>query len=493
MSAEASRPRQSEPVTDKYGLKSSIAAVREILQKNAAAIAESDVVDELSKQKQASYQEKLHLQEELQNQRALLKDLSSKTEHAKAEALREKSMRLILEEAYSKLEDHRKEILSQLDTTKSSQAGMEEKIVRLHEDLDKQNTEFEKERAKWEELMKAMREQDEASKREIGRLDARLAASQQEVKDTASTIEDLQKQVEFAESRHTETVHGYKDIIDKLNSRIEKGRFETIEDLQKRLEEAESNYETTAKELQSTREDLLSFRQFSDKRQETVLSQKAGEKVYEELESAEASLKEAERELESNKETVATLEKEDNDDYKKKDKDDSDKTGEEKDNDVSKKKDKDDNSDKKDNDDSDKKDKDDNSDKKDNDDSDQTPEERAAAAKSQRTVELAKAKLNVKKCTLKLRQTLKKLDGLYKRRLELVKSEVSGTKEDLNTVMARLRSVGADATKAQSDYANFQSRKAQMLQDKDASNKKRAAADDKGEESTTADKRQKQS
>lgn len=159
-----------------------------------------------------------------------------------------------------------------------------------------------------------------------------------------------------------------------------------------------------------------------------VLSKKASEKVCEELETTEASLKEAEKELESNKEAVERLEK-----------DDSEKTGE---------------------------------------------------ALSQHISELAKAKLDAKKGALKLRQLLKKLDGLYQRRLQLVKSEVSGTKEDLDTVMQRLRSVSADATEAQADYADFQSRKAASLEDKDAASKKRAADDE--DESASGDKRQKQ-
>lgn len=247
MSGGASQSGPRESASDKYGLKSSIAAVREILLKSA--FTESDVVDELNRQKQESYQEKLHLQEEIQKQRCLFKDLTSKTEHAKEEAQREKSMRLVLEEAYGKLEDHRKELMSQLETTKSSQAGMEEKISKVREDLEQQNTEFEKERAKWEDMVKAMRAQDEYSKKEIGSLEARLLSAQQEAKDAESEIRELKKQVLDADTRHTDMVKGYEDVIGRLNIRIEKGQLDIIEDLQKRLAEAESNYETTLEKV----------------------------------------------------------------------------------------------------------------------------------------------------------------------------------------------------------------------------------------------------
>lgn len=243
MSEGASQARPSESSTDKYGLMSSIAAVREIILNSATA--ENDAVEELNTTKQQSYQEKLQLEEELQKQRNVLKDLGSKAEHAKEEAQREKTMRQVLEVAHSKLEDHRKELMRQLETTKASQAGMEEKIVRFREDLDEQNTAFEKERAKWEELVKVMRAQDESSKKEIGQLDARVSTAQQETKDAESQIEDLKKQVESADMRHAETVQLYKTTIDNLNKRIENGEVDTIESLQKRIAEAESNYETT--------------------------------------------------------------------------------------------------------------------------------------------------------------------------------------------------------------------------------------------------------
>jgi len=83
-----------------------------------------------------------------------LKDLSTEADHAKEEAQREKAMRLALEEAQTKLEDHKKVLMSQMETTKASQAGMEDKIVQFREDLDLQNVEFDKERTKWEELVK---------------------------------------------------------------------------------------------------------------------------------------------------------------------------------------------------------------------------------------------------------------------------------------------------------------------------------------------------
>ena len=234
--------------SDKYGLMSSIAAVREIILKHQAMTG-TDAMEELNKQKQNSYQEKLHLQEEIQKQRALLKDLGSKAEHAQEEAQREKSLRLALEETQSKLEDHRRELLKQLETTKSSQAVMEEKIVRFHEDLDKQNVEFDKERAKWDALVKGMKEQDANSRKEIGQFEARLLSSQQEAKDAKAEIVILKKQVESADARLNETVQGYKNVIEQLNKRIEGGQIDTIEDLQKRLSEAESNYETTLEKV----------------------------------------------------------------------------------------------------------------------------------------------------------------------------------------------------------------------------------------------------
>lgn len=187
-----------------------------------------------------------------------------------------------------------------------------------------------------------------------------------------------------------------------------------------------------ALKLRNAREELLSYRQFPGKRQEELFDQQAKVQARKELQSTEALLEEAEKELESTRQEVATLEN-----------DESEKTG---------------------------------------------------AALSKHTSDLAKARLEEKKTTLKVRQLVKKLEGLYKRRLEVSKSEVTGNEQDLETITERLQMAKEEATKAQADMESFQSKKATLIGDKDDASKKRAAEPTEEDDSEAGgEKRQKQS
>jgi len=234
---------------------------------------------------------------------------------------------------------------------------------------------------------------------------------------------------------HEETIQGYKRVIEKLNKRNEVGQVDTIEGLQKRITDAESNYMTTLEKLRNAREDLLSFRQFSDKRTETVLSEKYKEEICTEMKSMKTPLNEIEKELESSQETVAMLED---------DSSASNKTGDE-------------------------------------------------LIKYQD--DLARATEDVEKKTSKVTKLLAKVEGLHGRRLKLSKSEVSATEQDLETVQERSLLAKDDVTSTQKDLENLQSKKASLLRNTETYKKRSApvSEDNAESESSAGEKRRKQS
>jgi len=181
---------------------------------------------------------------------------------------------------------------------------------------------------------------------------------------------------------------------------------------------------------------LLSFRQFSDKRTETVLSEKYKEEICTEMKSMKTPLNEIEKELESSQETVAMLED---------DSSASNKTGDE-------------------------------------------------LIKYQD--DLARATEDVEKKTSKVTKLLAKVEGLHGHRLKLSKSEVSATKQDLETVQERSLLAKDDVTSTQKDLENLQSKKASLLRNTETYKKRSSApvSEDNTEgESSASEKRRKQS
>lgn len=112
-------------------------------------------------------------------------------------------------------------------------------------------------------------------------------------------------------------------------------------------------------------------------------------------------------------------------------------------------------------------------------------------------VEVIKARKEKEQNSTKVAELLAKLEDLYKLRLELSKSEVSATEQDLETLTDRLRMASEEVTSTQTVLESLQSRKASGLGEKEGS-KKRAAPnsdnnDEEGEEAESGEKRQKQS
>jgi chromosome segregation ATPase len=224
------------------GLMSSIAAVREILMMNT--VAESEAVNELHKHKQKSYQEILRLNEEIEKQRSSVQDLQSKVEQGQEEVQREKSVRQALETSHAALEEHKKELLVHIETVKGSRVSLEGKISGFRDDLEKENNAFMQERAKWEELVKELRSQNENALKNTGALEARLLASQRQTKEMESQLSSMRKEVESSATRREETIQGYVKSNEQLKKRIELGNVTSIESLQLRLNESEAARES---------------------------------------------------------------------------------------------------------------------------------------------------------------------------------------------------------------------------------------------------------
>lgn len=217
---------------------SSIAAVREILMMNN--VAENQAVNDLHNHKQQSYEERVKLKEDIEKQRSLVEELQSKVEQGREEVRREKSLRQALEASHAALEEHKKELLMQLELVKESRTSLEGKFSGFRDDLDKENDAFKQEREKWEALVNEMRSQNEKTLQNAGELEARLLAAQRQTKEIESRLSSMKKEVEASAKRREETIQGYVNTNEQLMKRIELGNVTSIESLQARLNESEA-------------------------------------------------------------------------------------------------------------------------------------------------------------------------------------------------------------------------------------------------------------
>jgi chromosome segregation ATPase len=240
--SDLSNARSESAAADTGGLMSSIAAVREILMMNT--VAESEAVNELHKHKQKSYEEILRLKEEIEKQRSSVQDRQSKVEQGREEVHREKSVRQALETSHAALEEHKKELLVHIETVKGSRVSLEGKISGFRDDLEKENNAFMQERAKWEELVRELRSQNENALKNTGALEARLLASQRQTKEIESQLSSMRKEVESSATRREETIQGYVNSNEQLKKRIELGNVTSIESLQLGLNESEAARES---------------------------------------------------------------------------------------------------------------------------------------------------------------------------------------------------------------------------------------------------------
>jgi DNA repair exonuclease SbcCD ATPase subunit len=241
--SDPSNARSESAAADTGGLMSSIAAVREILMMNT--VAESEAVNELHKHKQKSYEEILMLKGEIEKQRSSVQDLQSTVEQGREEVKREKSVRQALETSHAALEEHKKELLVQLEIVKGSRVSLEGKISGFRDDLEKENNAFMQERAKWEELERELRSQNENALKNTGALEARLLASQRQTAEIESRLSSMRKEGESSATRREETIQGYVNSNEQLKKRIELGNVTSIESLQLGLNESEAAREST--------------------------------------------------------------------------------------------------------------------------------------------------------------------------------------------------------------------------------------------------------
>lgn len=218
--ADESGGQSSEATTETAtGLLTSIKAVREIIMMNN--IAESETINELNTLKQSRYEERVKMEEEIEYQKAKIIELQSKVEQSQEALEREKALKEALEQSHASLEEHKKELILQLDTAAVARASLEEKISEFREGLEKEEVSFTKERSQWEELVKAIRQQKDNALAKTGELEAKLLTSQQETKELKDELLTLKQQIESTRTKQKETIQGYINSNDRLKERIQ--------------------------------------------------------------------------------------------------------------------------------------------------------------------------------------------------------------------------------------------------------------------------------
>lgn len=140
-----------------------------------------------------------------------------------------------LESSYASLEEHKKELLSQHEKAKDARLVLEGTISEFCDDIEKETSEFEKERTNWELLVKELRSQNEYSLKKSGEWEARLLACQRENKELKTSLSALKQEMESVQMTHGQTIKGYVSSNEKLKKRIDLGNIRSIESLQERI------------------------------------------------------------------------------------------------------------------------------------------------------------------------------------------------------------------------------------------------------------------
>jgi hypothetical protein len=141
-----------------------------------------------------------------------------------------------LESSYASLEEHKKELLSQHEKAKDARLVLEGTISEFRDDIEKETSEFEKERTNWELLVKEWRSQNEYSLKKSGEWEARfLVARQRENKESKTSLSALKQEMESVHMTHGQTIKGYVSSNEKLKKRIDLGNIRSIESLQERI------------------------------------------------------------------------------------------------------------------------------------------------------------------------------------------------------------------------------------------------------------------
>eukprot|EP00980_Cylindrotheca_fusiformis_P020982 scaffold7987_cov200-Cylindrotheca_fusiformis.AAC.11 len=294
--------RPKSAAADTRGLMSSIAAVREILMMNS--VAESEAVKDLQAHKQKTYEEKVRLEQEIEKQRALVEELQSKVEQAQEEVQREKLLRETMEASHSALEEHKKELLVQLELVKESRAALESKLSEFRDDLDKENDAFGQEREKWEALVGELRSQNEKTRNSTGQLEAQLLASRRQKNELEARLASMKEELESNIKRHEETIQGYINVNAQLKKRIELGSIDTIENLQTRLQESEAARDAAIERMRRAQTDNHTFQQSLSSEESKKLKERK-EAIAIKVESLQASLQKASKDLSESEEAVA--------------------------------------------------------------------------------------------------------------------------------------------------------------------------------------------
>lgn len=218
----AVEPSNDAPaMEDNGGIMSSIAAVRELLTQKELSSADASLKDKISELEQSRYEDRVQLEAQIRDKKDLMDKLKRKLERAVQEAQREKSLRLTLEKANEAFEEHKKELLAQLELVSKSRASIEETVIGFRSSMEEEKVSFQEEKDRLEATIKDLSLKNEEELKRTGLWEARFLASERRAEEFSSGVTSLKKQMESARIRHQETIQEYAKSTENLKKRLE--------------------------------------------------------------------------------------------------------------------------------------------------------------------------------------------------------------------------------------------------------------------------------
>jgi chromosome segregation ATPase len=206
---------------DSGGIMSSIAAVRELLEKNGSSSPESSLKYEISAIKQSRYEDRLRFEEQIQKQNDSIRDFQIKLQQVEQEAQSEKSLRQTLEKTNEALDEHKKELTAQLELVSKSRGSLEGTVVGFRSSLEEEKVAFLKEKERLEALVNELSLQKKNELENTGEWEARFLTSQRQTEELNADVVALIDQMESARVRHQETIQDYTKSIETVKQRLE--------------------------------------------------------------------------------------------------------------------------------------------------------------------------------------------------------------------------------------------------------------------------------
>jgi hypothetical protein len=231
---------EDTPMLEGESIMSSIAAVKEILAMGVPAD-QKTWEDELNASKQQRYEDTRKLQEQLLEQQDQVRRLKSDLEEATNEAKRERAFRVTLETTNDAMEEHKKELNSQLELVNKCKQIVEDEMKALRSKQETAMDAFLDDKEELKDKLEGSNQQHLEALKKAGECEAKFLASERETGELRKKLVEIRNQAPLLRPE----VDLARDIL------VSKLAGKDIEELKKQVDQGKQAQEKTQSQVSS--------------------------------------------------------------------------------------------------------------------------------------------------------------------------------------------------------------------------------------------------